>query len=127
MTERTLQAATKVDFTDPSQWLTAQAFTGMKGMPSTARGARIRLEKLAEIHPEIKRKRTGHKGFEYHISAAGMTLKSERGGLQTVSSIENEQLNLWIQLFKTMKPASREKMLKIVLEQVSVDLSDDTK
>ncbi|EPT5084443.1 hypothetical protein ACVUCS_001243 [Salmonella enterica subsp. enterica] len=107
---------------DGSQWLTAQEFAGMKGMPSTAKGARLRLDKLAEIHPEIKRKRTGHKGFVYHISAAEMTLKSERNNKKASNHEDDEHLNLWIQLFKNMKPLSREKMLKLAMEQVASDL-----
>lgn len=126
MTEQTSLSTLSTN-DDAEQWLTAEGFTGMKGMPSTAKGARLRLEKLAEMHPEIKRKRTGHKGFVYHISAAEMTLKSERSKQQGDRVEGDEQLNLWIQLFKTMKPSSREKMLKIVMEKVASDLSSDTK
>lgn len=126
MTERTT-LSTLSGNDEAEQWLTAEGFTGIKGMPSTAKGARLRLEKLAEMHPEIKRKRTGHKGFEYHISAAEMTLKSERSNQQGKQDEGNEQLNLWIQLFKTMKPSSREKMLKMVMEHVASELSSDAK
>ncbi|MCU7098356.1 hypothetical protein [Salmonella enterica] len=126
MTERT-SLSTSMGNDDADQWLTAEGFAGMEGMPSTPRGARLRLEKLAAMHPEIKRKRTGHKGFVYHISAAEMSLKTERGKQQEDRIEGDEQLNLWIQLFKTMKPSSREKMLKIAMEQVASDLSPDTK
>ncbi|EAX8226174.1 hypothetical protein J4090_001039 [Salmonella enterica] len=126
MTERT-SLSTSMGNDDADQWLTAEGFAGMEGMPSTPRGARLRLEKLAAMHPEIKRKRTGHKGFVYHISAAEMSLKTERGKQQEDRTEGDEQLNLWIQLFKTMKPSSREKMLKIAMEQVASDLSPDTK
>ncbi|AJJ06969.1 hypothetical protein [Yersinia pseudotuberculosis] len=109
------------------QWLPAQAFAGKPGMPGTAKGCRLRLEKLAAMHPEIRRKRTGHKGFEYHIRAAGMSLKSERAEQATQSVVSpygtDEQLNLWVQLFKTMKPHSRDRLLKQALEQVADDLA----
>ncbi|MEH0833678.1 hypothetical protein QM999_15295 [Pectobacterium cacticida] len=104
---------------DGQAWLTAEEFVGMEGMPGTAKGARLRLEKLADLHPEIKRKRTRGKGFVYHISAAGMSLKSEREAVQLTV---DEKLNLWIQLFRTMSPASRDRMLKLVLAQVAEDL-----
>ncbi|ECC8923442.1 hypothetical protein DUQ00_10150 [Salmonella bongori] len=126
MTERTSLSTSMVN-DDVDQWLTAEGFAGMEGMPSTPRGARLRLEKLAAMHPEIKRKRTGHKGFVYHISAAEMSLKTERSKQREDRTEGDEQLNLWIQLFKTMKPSSREKMLKIAMEQVASDLSSDTK
>jgi len=107
--------------TESGEWLTAEQFAGMEGMPGTAKGARLRLEKLTALHPEIRRKRTSGKGFLYHISAAGMALKSERDAADTSA---DEQLNLWIQLFRTMKPASRDKLLQQALAQVARDLSE---
>jgi hypothetical protein len=114
--------------TDGKEWLSAPAFVGKPGMPGTAKGCRLRLEKLAELHPDIKRKRTGHKGFEYHIRAAGMSLQSERVEQQQKTQPaspygSDEQLNLWVQLFKTMKPHSRDRLLKQALEQVADDLA----
>lgn len=106
--------------TESGEWLTAEQFAGMEGMPGTAKGARLRLEKLTALHPEIRRKRTSGKGFLYHISAAGMALKSERDATDTSA---DEQLNLWIQLFCTMKPASRDKLLQQALAQVARDLT----
>lgn len=107
--------------TESGEWLTAEQFAGMEGMPGTAKGARLRLEKLTALHPEIRRKRTSGKGFLYHISAAGMALKSERDAADTSA---DEQLNLWIQLFRTMKPASRDKLLQQALAQVARDLTE---
>ncbi|WP_213382509.1 hypothetical protein [Enterobacter cloacae] len=106
--------------TESGEWLTAEQFAGMEGMPGTAKGARLRLEKLTALHPEIRRKRTSGKGFLYHISAAGIALKSERDATDTSA---DEQLNLWIQLFRTMKPASRDKLLQQALAQVARDLT----
>ena len=106
--------------TESGEWLTAEQFAGMEGMPGTAKGARLRLEKLTALHPEIRRKRTSGKGFLYHISAAGMALKSERDATDTSA---DEQLNLWIQLLRTMKPASRDKLLQQALAQVARDLT----
>ncbi|KAE9656002.1 hypothetical protein GQM33_04925 [Escherichia coli] len=107
--------------TESGEWLTAEQFAGMEGMPGTAKGARLRLEKLTALHPEIRRKRTSGKGFLYHISAAGMALKSERDAADTSA---DEQLNLWIQLFRTMKPTSRDKLLQQALAQVARDLTE---
>lgn len=107
--------------TESGEWLTAEQFAGMEGMPGTAKGARLRLEKLTALHPEIRRKRTSGKGFLYHISAAGMALKSERDAADTSA---DEQLKLLIQLFRTMKPASRDKLLQQALTQVAKDLTE---
>ena len=73
--------------TESGEWLTAEQFAGMEGMPGTAKGARLRLEKLTALHPEIRRKRTSGKGFLYHISAAGMALKSERDAADTSADV----------------------------------------
>jgi hypothetical protein len=50
-----------------------------------------------------------------------MALKSERDATDTSA---DEQLNLWIQLFRTMKPASRDKLLQQALAQVARDLTE---
>ena len=103
------------------EWLTAEEFSCLPGMPSTAKGARIRLEKLASLHPDIRRKREKGKGYEYHISAANMPIKSE---VKEVSlQLKDEQLGLWIQLWRTMKPHSRDKLLQLALAQVAKDLA----
>lgn len=107
--------------TEDGEWLTAEQFAGMEGMPGTAKGARLRLEKLTALHPDIRRKRTSGKGFLYHISAAGMALKSERNAADASA---DGQLSLWIQLFRTMKPASRDRLLQLALTQVAQDLAE---
>nr|WP_051691258.1 hypothetical protein [Mangrovibacter sp. MFB070] len=104
---------------EDSTWLTAAEFVGMDGMPGTPKGARLRLEKLAELHPEIRRKRTSGKGFVYHISAAGMSLKSEREAVKLPS---DEKLALLTELFRAMSPAARDRLLKLALEQVAEEL-----
>lgn len=35
---------------ESGEWLTAEQFAGMEGMPGTAKGARLRLEKLTVLH-----------------------------------------------------------------------------
>lgn len=118
--DKKLHTSDNNSLNESGEWLSVAGFMGMEGMPGTAKGIRLRLEKLAAIHPGIKRKRTQGKGFEYHISAASMSLKSERATIQVSS---DEQLNLWIQLFKSMTPASREKILQQALVLVAEDLS----
>lgn len=103
------------------EWLTAEEFSCLPDMPSTAKGARIRLEKLASLHPDIRRKRVKGKGYEYHISAVNLPIKSE---VKEVSlQLKDEQLGLWIQLWRTMKPHSRDKLLQLALAQVAKDLA----
>lgn len=85
---------------EAKDWLTAEEFTHIEGMPGTARGARMRLEKLASLHPEIRRKRTAGKGVVYHISAATMSLDDERNRAKGEAFTLNDsdrQLSLWVQ------------------------------
>jgi hypothetical protein len=107
-------------------WLTAEEFTHMEGMPGTARGARMRLEKLASLHPEIRRKRTAGKGVVYHISAATMSLDDERNrakGDAFSLADSDRQLSLWIQLYRNMSPASRAILMELALRRVQEDLT----
>lgn len=123
MDKKTLSSAVVEDSRD---WLTADEFTRIEGMPGTARGARMRLEKLAEIHPEIRRKRTSGKGVVYHISAATMSLESERSRAkdEAFSVVgADKQLSLWVQLFRNMSPASRTLLMGEALRQVTKDLA----
>ncbi|WP_421212050.1 hypothetical protein [Aeromonas enteropelogenes] len=109
------------DSTLGKEWLTAEEFSCLPGMPSTAKGARIRLEKLASLHPDIRRKRVKGKGYEYHISAANLSVQKEKKELPL--HLKDEQLGLWIQLWRTMKPHSRDKLLQLALAQVAKDLA----
>ncbi len=107
-------------------WLTAGEFTRIEGMPGTPRGARMRLEKLASLHPEIRRKRTAGKGVVYHISAATMSLDDERvraKGEAFALTDSDRQLSLWVQLYRNMSPASRTLLMALALKRVKDDLT----
>lgn len=51
-----------------TEWFIASEVAGLTGMPTSARRARDELERLMEGKEEVKRKRSGTKAFEYHIS-----------------------------------------------------------
>ncbi|AUT98539.1 hypothetical protein AA148_04475 [Salmonella enterica subsp. enterica serovar Muenchen] len=85
----------------------------------------MRLEKLASLHPEIRRKRTTGKGVVYHISAATMSLDDERSrakGEAFTLTDSDRQLSLWIQLYRNMSPASRAQLMEQALRLVKDDL-----
>lgn len=48
-------------------WSTVSELAGCLGLPKTERGCRKYLDSLAAKAPDIRRKRTGTKAFEYHI------------------------------------------------------------
>jgi hypothetical protein len=74
-----------------------------------------------ELHPDIRRKRVKGKGYEYHINAANLSVKKEE--TEVPLQLKDEQLGLWIQLWRTMKPHSRDKLLQLALAQVAKDLA----
>lgn len=48
-------------------WSTVAELAGCAGMPATERGCRKFLDNLSEKSPDVRRKRSGTKAFEYHI------------------------------------------------------------
>lgn len=120
------QTHSEASVEEAKDWLTAEEFTRIEGMPGTPRGARMRLEKLASLHPEIRRKRTAGKGVVYHISAATMSLDDERNrakGEAFTLTDSDRQLSLWIQLYRNMSPASRALLMEQALKRVKEDLT----
>jgi phage repressor protein C with HTH and peptisase S24 domain len=51
-----------------TRWVIASEVAGIEGMPTTDRRARDELERLSIGKEGVKRKRSGTKAFEYHIS-----------------------------------------------------------
>ncbi|WP_052143362.1 Mu transposase C-terminal domain-containing protein [Aeromonas hydrophila] len=51
-----------------STYVVPQEMIGLAGMPSTERNCLTKLNKLATVYPDKKRRREFGKGFEYHIS-----------------------------------------------------------
>lgn len=68
--------AAELKLDDPSEclsgkrtsWVIASEVAGIEGMPTTDRRARDELERLSTGKEGVKRKRSGTKAFEYHIS-----------------------------------------------------------
>ncbi|ELS4260430.1 hypothetical protein R5K90_002222 [Salmonella enterica] len=50
------------------EWVTVQECIGLPGFPTTAPAMRKRLDDLSAGREDMKRKRTGGKAYEYHIS-----------------------------------------------------------
>ncbi|MGN5220471.1 DNA-binding protein [Aeromonas veronii] len=51
-----------------SAYVVPQELVGLSGMPSTERNCLTKLNKLACVFPDKKRRREFGKGFEYHVS-----------------------------------------------------------
>lgn len=69
------------------EWIIASDVAGLAGLPTTPRRTRDALEKLVVGRSELRRKRTGSKAFEYHISALPPHIRAEflaaRGFVET--------------------------------------------
>ncbi|WP_140921522.1 Mu transposase C-terminal domain-containing protein [Limnobaculum xujianqingii] len=57
-------------------WITVADLVGCKGLPSTERGCRKLLDKVALNMPDIRRKKAGSKAFEYDVSYLPSNIQS---------------------------------------------------
>ncbi len=69
-------------------WVTAKEVAGLEGMPTTDRRARDILDEWAKGKEGARRKRSGTKAFEYHVSVLPKAVRDqvsppEQGGLDT--------------------------------------------
>lgn len=83
-----------LSFCDMSQrtpWFSAKEVAGLPQMPTTSRRARDELERLVNGQEHLKRKRTGTKGYEYHISLLPYEAQKK---LIDLMHIEDKELDL---------------------------------
>lgn len=59
------------------EWVLCSDIVGLSGMPNTLRGARKLLSRLSDCREEYKRKKSGTKAIEYHISLLPNIVRSE--------------------------------------------------
>ncbi|ECR7610252.1 hypothetical protein F2C03_06785 [Salmonella enterica] len=114
----------KVDFDDDRkttqrEWFTIRDMVGLPGMPTTAQGCHKMLSKAAESHPELKRKISGSKAYEFHRSllptetqiSLNLCSNEVNGNLP---KRENNLLNQWIEIFNRMTKSEREQVISYV-------------
>ncbi|EFY6032397.1 putative transposase [Shigella flexneri] len=75
-----------------THWVTAQECVGMSCFPKHEVSIRRNLEKLAANHPELRRKRTGSKALEFHISVLPAAARAEKWlpAVQTADEMLNQ-------------------------------------
>lgn len=68
-----------------TEWFIASEIAGLDGMPTSDRRARDELERLSDGKNDVKRKRSGTKAFEYHISILPSYTQKQLLGKEAVS------------------------------------------
>ncbi|MFY3770238.1 hypothetical protein ACOT1K_10265 [Providencia manganoxydans] len=102
------------------EWLTPEQFTKLGGdFPTTARGARMRLQRLAQKHPELSKKNPQRKGFLYHISLKDKPLPEITVSDAPQQTEQEERYNLWKQLYKSVPVEKQQQLLGKVVKEVS--------
>lgn len=75
--KRELEAASDCHVENHTSWVTAKELAGLVGMPTTDRRTRDILDELASKVDGSKRKRSGTKAFEYHVSILPKQLREQ--------------------------------------------------
>ena len=77
MVKRELESASDCHVENHASWVTAKELAGLVGMPTTDRRTRDILDELASKVDGSKRKRSGTKAFEYHVSILPKQLREQ--------------------------------------------------
>lgn len=118
--ERAQKKSLAIDV-EKEEWLTAEQFAGFgDDFPTTTRGARMRLQRLAQHYPELRKSNPQRKGSLYHISLKDMPLPevSTRDKPQQAQTEQEEQYNLWKQLYKTIPEEEQKRLLSWAMKEV---------
>ncbi|QXX84399.1 hypothetical protein J6836_08505 [Providencia sp. R33] len=110
------------------EWLTPEQFAKLgDNFPTTARGARMRLQRLTQSYPELSKKNPQRKGFLYHISLKDKPLPEAPTQEKPQQTEHGEHYNLWKQLYLSVPEEKQQDMLNWVLKEVSEYMSNKGK
>ncbi|ECF0259017.1 hypothetical protein EZW90_21925 [Salmonella enterica subsp. enterica serovar Agbeni] len=96
------------------EWFTVQDCEQCEHFPKGAHNVRRKLDALLEGREELKRQRKGSKGYEYHASILpgyirqSMGLGSSEQPTTAATSALDQNLNIWIMIFKKMTPEQQQ-------------------
>lgn len=102
------------------EWLTPEQFAKLgDGFPATTRGARLRLQRLAQSHPHLSKKNPQRKGSLYHISLKDKPLPETPVQDKPQQTEQEEHYNLWKQLYKSVPDEKQQDLLNWAIKEVS--------
>ncbi|MCS3434042.1 hypothetical protein [Klebsiella sp. BIGb0407] len=93
-------------------------------IPTTAKGVRVRLESVTTLNPQLRKKNPNKRGDLYHIDAFKIILNSDEKEMikQNTQSIESTDLNLLLEIYKSLPADKRKELLKTALTIKKNDL-----
>ncbi|HIF6018597.1 TPA: DNA-binding protein [Vibrio parahaemolyticus] len=111
----------KSSFCDPSQetlWYIASEVAGLPRMPTSTRRSRDELERLLQGRAHLKRKRTGTKGYEYHVSILPAEAQEQLIGTQ-VNCVAEPKTEYGSSPGRELPPVDRE-LLEMSIEAIEL-------
>lgn len=93
-------------------------------IPTTAKGVRVRMASITALYPHFRKKNPNKRGDLYHIDAFTYTLNSNEKEIikQNVLSTEGSDLNLLIEVYKSLSVDKRKALLKVALDMKQKEL-----
>lgn len=121
------------------EWVTVQECMGLPGFPTTAPAMRKRLDDLSAGKEDLKRKRSGGKAYEYHVSVlpkyaqAIFSQEAAKGDLSDdLQTYDADLLDVWVMIFKLLTPQQQKECINLfknrglsALLPSVVNISDD--
>lgn len=109
------------------EWITVKECIGLPGFPTSSPAVRSRLDDLSLNKPELKRKRTGGKAYEYHVSILPQYAQQffSDGEKVTIPNTQkdndkNEYINnnnelseVWTVIFKLLTPKQQKDSIEL--------------
>ncbi|MCT6519179.1 hypothetical protein GY03_18030 [Proteus vulgaris] len=93
-------------------------------IPTTAKGVRVRLESITALHPHFRKKNPNKRGNLYHIDAFKVILNTDEKEIikQNTLSAESADLNLLLEIYKSLSAEKRKALLKNALTMKQEEL-----
>ncbi|EAQ1856016.1 hypothetical protein OUN72_002845 [Salmonella enterica subsp. enterica serovar Essen] len=95
-------------------WFTVQDCENLANFPKGAQNIRNKLEKLLEGRSELKRKRKGSKGYEYHSSILPEQLQNcfevedSAAPQKRTTEATTDSLDIWIMIFRRLSAVQQQ-------------------
>lgn len=102
------------------EWFTVKECIGLPGFPTTSPAMRKRLDDLSEGKEGVKRKRTGGKAFEYHISVMPAYIQSifsqsdlNANAEEHLNHYDTDLSDIWMMIFKLLTPTQQKHCIEL--------------
>lgn len=94
-------------------------------IPTTAKGVRVRMASITALYPQFRKKNPNKRGDLYNIDAFTVSLDTDEKKIikQNALSTESTDLNLLLEIYKSLSAEKRKALLKNALTMKQEDLN----